>query len=209
MRTRVKVCGITKAEQASALVDLGVDAIGMILHAESPRLIDLKEAQEIRARVPAFVSLVGVFVDCDIAKANDYTKRISLDLLQLHGAETLDYAAQLNAPYIKAIRAKSKDQLNRQIDQFPTARAILLDPYVANQHGGTGLQLDPNLWPKNHLEIPQKLILAGGLSTDNLVDAVKQHQPYAVDLNSGVEDLPGFKNIAQVARCLNLLKEMQ
>lgn len=206
MRTRVKVCGVTKAEQARELVDLGVDAIGVILHANSPRKIELSDAKAIREQVPAFVSLVGVFVDCEIAHLNNYAEQAALDLVQLHGAETLDYTEQLNKPYIKAIRAKSVDQVNQQLTDYPTARAILLDPYVANQHGGTGLELEASLWPKNHSESVQRLILAGGLSTVNVKEAVKRNQPYAIDLNSGVETSPGIKNIDLVKQCLELLK---
>ncbi|MCL4171299.1 UNVERIFIED_CONTAM: hypothetical protein GTU68_040269, partial [Idotea baltica] len=159
------------------------------------------------AQVPAFVTLVGVFVDCDAEQVNNYASQISLDIVQLHGAESEQYAAQLNTPYIKAIRAKSPDQVAQEITQYSSARALLFDPYVRNQHGGTGQQLNPDLWPVAHKNTVQRLILAGGLSADNLLTAVAQFSPYAVDLNSGVEDSAGIKNIDQVAQCLRMLNE--
>ena len=205
-RTRVKVCGMTQASEVCSLVVLGVDAIGMILHADSPRLATLEQAKAIRDEVPAFVTLVGVFVDCDASKVIDYANDISLDLVQLHGDETNDYANSLGIPYIKAIRAKSKDQVTKQLSDFLDARGILLDPYVANKHGGTGQQLAAESWPDKELVEKHKLILAGGLSPSNIVAAVNSFKPFAVDINSGVEDSPGFKNIGEVAKCLQLLQ---
>jgi len=110
-RTRVKVCGMTRTEDVRAAVKLGVDAIGMILHADSPRTISIKQAQLIRAQVPAFISLVGVFVDCPAQTINEYSELIGLDLVQLHGLETNEFGAALDTPFIKAIRARSADQV--------------------------------------------------------------------------------------------------
>ena len=191
-RTRVKVCGMSQADNVSAAVDCGVDAIGMIFHADSPRNISLEQAKAIRAVVPAFVSLVGVFVDSDADKINRYCQQAGLDLIQLHGSESNEFGKQLSRPFVKAIRAQSKDQLNDQVKLYPDARALLLDPYVKGKHGGTGKQLDLTLWPTN---TEQPLILAGGLSSENVHDAVQAVSPYAVDLNSGLEDAPGLKNI--------------
>ena len=197
-RVKVKVCGMTQVDQVRDVVDLGVDAIGMILHADSPRKISLQQAKDIREVVPALVSLVGVFVDCELAKVEELAQSIGLDLLQLHGNESADYAAQLSTPYIKAIRAKSLQQVQADIDAHNQARAILLDPYVPGQHGGTGRQLNPSLWPSTD----KKLILAGGLSADNVAAAVETVRPYAVDLNSGVEESPGNKRPELVEQVL-------
>jgi len=191
-RTRIKVCGMSQPDNVSAAINCGVDAIGMILHADSPRVITLEQAKAIRSVVPAFVSLVGVFVDCDAQKINLYCEQAGLDLVQLHGSESNCFAKQLSKPFIKAIRAQSKEQLDEQVQQYPDARALLLDPYVKGQHGGTGKQLDLALWP---VKAEQPLILAGGLSNDNVNDAVRAVSPFAVDLNSGIEDSPGLKNI--------------
>ena len=202
-RIRVKVCGMTQAAQVAQLVELGVDAIGIILHANSARLITVKQAQQIRAAVPAFVSLVGVVVDCPATTIGRLIAEIGLDLVQLHGKESTQFAESLGVPYIKAIRARSAEQVSREADQFPSARAILIDPYVKGLPGGTGEQLDNSLWPK---QCSNKLVLAGGLSADNICSMVNQFKPFAVDLNSGVERSPGVKNINQVRSVLSKLR---
>jgi phosphoribosylanthranilate isomerase len=198
-RIKVKVCGMTRPEEVCAAIDLGVDAIGMILYAKSLRLIDLKVAQAIRQEVPAFVSLVGVFVDAEPSLINRYISEIGLDLVQLHGAETNQFGCALEAPFIKAIRAKSRQQVTIDTTLFPDARAMLVDPYVKGQHGGTGQTLEPHLWPTSD---SQKLILAGGLSAQNIAKACELTSPFAVDLNSGVESEPGRKDNAKLAAAL-------
>lgn len=203
-RVRSKICGITRPADARIAVAHGVDAIGIILAADSPRLINSITAVEIRAEVPAFISLVGVFVDADIATVKDLQSAIDLDLVQLHGAESAAYAAELQLPYIKAIRAQNAAQVAEEIAQYQSARAILLDPYVAGQHGGTGQQLDTALWPVAGDDTPP-LILAGGLSADNLVNAINATYPYAVDLNSGLETHPGIKSATKIAAAMQNL----
>lgn len=204
-RVRVKVCGMTRPEDARAAVELGVDAIGMILHADSPRAISIEQAQAIRAQVPAFVSLVGVFVDCPAPKLEDYASSIDLDLIQLHGAESNDFGLALKLPFIKAIRAKNEAQVSKAISEYPSARALLLDPYVPGKHGGTGQSLSDHLWP----DTEKDLILAGGLSPSNIARAVKALKPFAVDLNSGVETAPGIKSSMQIASALNQLNSIK
>lgn len=198
-RTRIKVCGMTDAKVARAAVAMGVDAIGMILHADSPRRIDLDCARAIRAEIPAFVSLVGVFVDCPQQDLNSIADQVGLDLVQLHGDETNEYTTSLNRPFIKAVRAKEPDQVNHDVQAFPNARAILLDPFVEGQHGGTGQQLSAHLWPTDKV---QNLILAGGLSADNVGVAIAQLNPFAVDLNSGLETMPGKKDLGLLAQAV-------
>ena len=194
---------MTDPSNVRSAIALGVDAIGMILHANSPRTISLKQAQLIRQQVPAFVSLVGVFVDCDAAKINQYSSEIGLDLVQLHGNETNEFGRQLSTPFIKAIRAKNAEQVADMVKQYPQARALLLDPYVQGQHGGTGKQLDLSLWPTS---AEQALILAGGLSASNVKGAVKSVSPFAVDLNSGIEISPGIKDMALLETALSAIE---
>ena len=203
-RIRVKVCGITRPQDAREIVHLGVDALGVILHADSPRKITLEQAQQIRKEVPAFVSLVGVFVDCANHTIDHYAETIGLDLVQLHGDETNASGNSLNRPFIKAIRAKSVHQVQEKVMDYPAARAILLDPYVQGLHGGTGKTLDPSLWPEKS---PQPIILAGGLGPDNIASAVTALNPYAVDINSGVEIEPGIKSLAKVTAAMAALKQ--
>jgi len=186
---------MTKVEQVEQIVELGVDAVGMILHADSPRQIDVQRAQQIREVVPAFVTLVGVVVDCPATRIDQMAQQIGLDLVQLHGSESAEFAESLSVPYIKAIRARSAQQVATQAASFPGARAILVDPYVKGIAGGTGVCLDASFWPEN---CPNKLVLAGGLSADNITNMVEQFQPFAVDLNSGVEFAPGDKDLSQI-----------
>lgn len=188
---------VTEVEHAVAL---GVDAIGVILHANSPRRVSLRQAKLIRDVVPAFVSLVGVFVDADREQIESSIEAVGLDIVQLHGLETDSLGQSLSRHYIKAIRAKTVEQVNQDCAKFPNARAILLDPYVKGQHGGTGQILDVNLWPS--LESGQSLILAGGLSADNVAERVRQFSPFAVDLNSGLEVEPGVKDPRLVAMAI-------
>ncbi len=199
---KVKVCGMTDAAQAKQLVAMGVDAIGMILYADSPRQIDIKQAEQIRAVVPAFVSLVGVVVDCPESTMKQMVEQIGLDLIQLHGNETATQAELLGSPYIKAIRARDAKQVDAKVERYPGARAILLDPYVKGIHGGTGKQLDVSLWPK---KCSKELILAGGLSANNVASMAAEFQPYAVDLNSGVESSPPIKDMTQIEKVLRIL----
>ena len=201
-RTRIKVCGMSEPSNVTDVVNCSVDAVGMILYADSPRTISIEKAKAIRAVVPAFVSLVGVFVDCDADKINDYCEQAELDLVQLHGNESNTFGRQLSRPFVKAIRAHSKDQVVDEVDKYPDARALLLDPYVKGKHGGTGKQLDLELWPNGN---NQPLILAGGLSSENVHDAVQSVLPFAVDLNSGIEDSPGMKNIGLLKRAIKSL----
>jgi len=186
-------------EQVEHAVACGVDAIGMILHADSPRTISVQQAQLIRDVVPSFVSLVGVFVDADRELIEQSIELIGLDILQLHGNETELFAQTLSRPYIKAIRAKSAEQVEHECQQFPTARSLLLDPYVKGQHGGTGQVLEQGLWPDSS----RPLILAGGLSADNVAERILHFRPYAVDLNSGLENQSGAKVAELVTKAVN------
>jgi len=207
-RTRIKICGMTRVDDVEHAINQGVDAIGMILHANSPRTINLSQAAKIREVVPAFVSLVGVFVNADQAFIEQAIDQTGIDLVQLHGDETELDGSQLSKPYIKAIRAKSAEQVALDCTQFPSARAILLDPYVAGQHGGTGRALSFDHWPqRSEAEIEaQPLILAGGLSPENVASRIEALRPYAVDLNSGLEVSPGIKDSSLVVKAV---KEIQ
>lgn len=202
-RTRVKVCGMTRPEDVTAAVALGVDAIGMIFHPNSPRLISLEQAKKVRQAVPALISVVGVFGDAPLAMVEQYAEELALDFAQLHGAETPDYAAQLCIPHIKALRVKSAEQVSRDIAGYDKSSAFLLDPYVKGQHGGTGQLLSDEHWPA--LEMEQPLLLAGGLSAENVYQRVTTLRPFAIDINSGVEDAPGKKNAELLLKTMSEL----
>lgn len=191
-RVRAKICGITRPQDARVAVECGVDAIGMILYADSRRTITEKAALEIRKVVPSSVCLIGVFVNALQHRVLELYKLLSLDLIQLHGEEPPEYARQLNLPFIRAIRAKSSQQVLEDIDAYSGARAVLLDPYVKGQHGGTGQQLDTEFWPESAAKTTS-LILAGGLSPSNIFESLESVNPFGVDLNSGLELSPGVK----------------
>lgn len=204
MRTRVKVCGMTRIDDACDAVDLGVDAIGMILHANSPRTISVEQAKAIRAAIPAFVTVVGVFVDADKELIQRYEQEIGIDLVQLHGNESPEFADDLGLRYIRAIRAKSREQVDGSMLSFESSHAVLLDPYVKGQHGGTGQLLDSSLWPEAEQNKP--IILAGGLSAENVYQRIIALRPYAVDINSGVESSPGVKSRALLKQAIERIQ---
>jgi phosphoribosylanthranilate isomerase len=195
-RIKVKICGMTRPHDVRAAVELGVDAIGVIFYPPSARCIDLSSARKLRDQIPAFISMVGVFVDAEAETINYTASACGLDLVQLHGNESDAFACSLNRPFIKAIRARNREQVEHDIDSYPNARALLLDPYVSGLPGGTGTVLGEDLWPQ---PASQKLILAGGLSAQNISQAVSTKQPFAVDLNSGLESAPGIKDHALMA----------
>lgn len=205
-RVRAKVCGITQCEDAVMAVRAGADAIGMILHASSPRQIDIDAAKRIRDVVSPMVTVIGVVVDAPVTLAQKLYQEIGLNLLQLHGQESAEYATELNLPYIRAIRARSVAQVEKEINEHSAAQGFLLDPYVKGQHGGTGQTLSADLWPNASLST-RPLILAGGLGPENLAAAIAQCQPYAVDLNSGVERAPGIKSERKLRDAFSVLAQ--
>lgn len=195
MRTRIKICGITNVEDAELAIRLGADAIGIIFHPASPRFVDLNEAQQIRKIVPAFVDLVGVFVNLGAEEIQRINGKVGLDLVQLHGDESPDFAESLGLPYIKALSAEHSMGLNASDLGYASARAFLLDSRTEQSYGGTGRAFDKTAWPSSS-QTP--LILAGGLGPEYLRVPVRQLNPYAVDLNSGVELEPGKKDPAKL-----------
>ena len=204
--TRVKVCGITQPQQASAVAQMGVHAIGMIMHAKSPRLVSVEQAKLIRAAVPPFVQLVGVFVDASAEQINDVARAVGLNLIQLHGDEPSELAQQLFVPSIKAIRAQSQEVVSDAIKKHSTSLGFLVDPYHPDHHGGTGMTLDHQYWPQLDENLGDRpLILAGGLGPSNLAQALQVFKPYAVDLNSGVESAPGVKDLKKLAEALQIV----
>jgi phosphoribosylanthranilate isomerase len=207
-RIRVKICGITRVEDALAAVDAGADAIGLVFYAASPRCVSIAQAQAIVAAMPPFVAVVGLFVNAGIAEIQAVLSQVRLDIIQFHGDETpkdCDQAcAQINLPYYKAIRVKSDTNLLQYALDFKAAKALLLDTYSEQAYGGTGHAFDWNLIPKN---LPKPIILAGGLNADNVADAIKKVMPYAVDISGGVEVNKGIKDKDKIAAFMQAVKE--
>lgn len=196
MRTRVKICGITRPEDAVIAVKYGADAIGLVFYAPSPRNVSIDRAVEIVASLPPYVSTVGLFVNASSKEIEAVLKRVKLDCLQFHGDETPADCAQINMPYYKAVRVKSDTNLLQYAAEYQQAKALLLDTYSEKAVGGTGQVFDWGLIPK-HLDLP--VILAGGLTVDNVREAILQVKPYAVDVSGGVEASKGIKDETKIA----------
>lgn len=196
MRTRVKICGITRPQDAQIAVEAGCDAIGLVFYEPSPRFVSLEKAAEIVLSIPPFVSVVGLFVNAEPTYIQQVLQHVRLDLLQFHGDESAFECQQLGMPYMKAIRVAAETNLLQYADEFKQARALLLDTYVEGVPGGTGQSFDWNLIPQA-LSIP--VVLAGGLVPDNVSAAIKQVKPYAVDVSGGVELKKGIKDAAKIA----------
>jgi len=194
-RTRVKVCGITRVEDAKAAVDAGADAIGLVFYEPSPRFVRIKQAREIAASVPAFVSVVALFVNADAEYVQDVLNSVRIDLIQFHGDEENDFCSQFQRPFIKAQRVRETSDVVASCVRFPDALAILLDSYKPGVPGGTGESFDWSLIPKSQTK---PLILAGGLTPENVAPAIKQVQPFAVDVSGGVEQSKGIKDPAKI-----------
>ena len=190
--TRIKICGITRAEDAAAACAAGADALGFVFYAPSPRNVDPAVAAAIVARLPPFVATVGVFVDPEPHHVQAVLDVVSLDLLQFHGNETAELCASFARPYLKAVRMRPEIDLLEYARRFAPARGLLLDTFVSGgAHGGTGLRFDWNLVPRS---LPLPIILSGGLDAGNIGEAVRMLRPWAVDVSSGVEAAKGVKD---------------
>jgi phosphoribosylanthranilate isomerase len=192
---RVKICGITRVEDALAAVAAGADAIGLVFYAKSPRAVGIEQARAILAALPPFVTSVGLFVDVERAELQRILASVPLDLLQFHGDESAEQCEGFCRPYIKALRVKAGDDITAQINAYPSAQGILLDTYVEGVPGGTGEAFDWSLVPQG---LSKPVILAGGLHPGNVAAAVAQVRPYAVDVSGGVEASKGIKDAQKI-----------
>ncbi len=190
-RTRVKICGITRPEDACAAARFGADAIGLVFYPRSPRAVSPAQARDIIQSLPAFVTTVGLFVDAPQAELQAVLDAVPLDLLQFHGSEPAADCRRYGRPYIKALAMRDDRDMAAEAAQYDDAAGILLDAFHADMHGGTGEVFD---WDRIPMNLPQPLILAGGLAPDNIAEAITRVQPYAVDVSSGVEQAKGIKD---------------
>ena len=195
-RTRVKICGITRPEDGCRAAELGVDAIGLVFVAASPRAVTVARAAEIIALLPPFVARVGLFVDAETAEVAAVLQQLSLDVLQFHGEEPAGYCGQFGLPYLKAISVRPDRDLKSAMAQYPDAAGLLLDAYHPAVAGGSGECFDWQFVPTHR---PRPIILAGGLHPGNVADAVRQVRPFAVDVSSGVESAKGVKDAIKMA----------
>ncbi|KOR31373.1 N-(5'-phosphoribosyl)anthranilate isomerase [Achromatium sp. WMS2] len=191
MRTRIKICGITRNEDAVMAAKLGADAIGLVFYPPSSRAITIKQAQDIVASLPPFVTVVGLFVNERRERIIEVLNAVRIDLLQFHGDETPIDCVGYNRPWIKAIAMRKNIKLAPIISQYGEATAILLDTYIPGIPGGTGSSFDWNRIPPH---IRPDIILSGGLTPETVEDAICQVRPYAVDVSGGVELSQGIKD---------------
>ncbi|WP_122574819.1 phosphoribosylanthranilate isomerase [Pseudomonas viridiflava] len=188
---RSKICGITRIEDALAAVEAGADAIGLVFYAKSPRAVSVQQARAIIAALPPFITTVGLFVNASRCELNETLDAVALDMLQFHGDETPEECDGYHRPYIKALRVKAGDDIEQACRAYRNARGILLDTYVEGVPGGTGETFDWALIPR---ELSKPVILAGGLTSANVAQAIAQVKPYAVDVSGGVEKGKGIKD---------------
>lgn len=200
MRTRVKICGITSVEDALIAIEHGCDAIGLVFYAPSPRYVSPQKAAEIVAAIPPFVSAVGLFVNATDVELKSILSIVSLDCLQFHGDESPEQCRSYGMHYMKAIRVNSDTNLLQYEIDFYDAKALLVDAFVEGLVGGTGQSFDWTLIPKT---LTKPIILAGGLTADNVESAIMQVKPYAVDVSGGVEKSKGLKDAAKIAAFMN------
>jgi len=195
--TRIKICGITREEDAMAAVAAGVDALGVVFYPPSPRYVDAEAAAAIVARVPPFVGIVGLFVDATPAEVAAVVRAVPLDMLQFQGAEAPVYGAAFERPWIKALPMKPGADIAAACNEYAGARAILLDTWCEIAPGGTGKRFD---WQRVPARAARPLILAGGLDEHNVGHAIHLCRPAAVDVSGGVEAAPGIKDADRIVR---------
>jgi phosphoribosylanthranilate isomerase len=185
VRTRVKICGITRVEDGLAASEAGADAVGLVFYPPSPRAVDVEQAVAIRRALPPFVTVVGLFVN------------VQLDLLQFHGDETRADCERFARPYMKAIRVEDEADVRDAARGYAGAKALVLDTHDDELWGGSGRTFDWALVPD---DIALPVVLAGGLTPANVADAIVRLRPYAVDVSGGVEQSPGIKDAARIAK---------
>ncbi len=184
-------------------VEAGADAIGLVFYPKSPRAVTVQQARAIIAALPPFVTTVGLFVNASRCELGEILDAIPLDLLQFHGDERPVDCEGYHRPYIKALRVKPGDDVAAQIAPYASAAGVLLDTFVAGVPGGTGLAFDWSLVPRG---LNKPIILAGGLTAENVQDAIAQTQPYAVDVSGGVEARHGIKDAAKIRAFMRAVK---
>lgn len=205
MITRVKICGLTRPEDIDAAVSLGADAIGLVFYQPSPRSVTLERARILARRVPAFVSLTGLFVNPEPEAVERVLQTVPLDLLQFHGDETPEFCASFGRRWIKAIRVKEAGQVEQAFMDYSDASGLLVDAWDPDRYGGTGRSFNWSLIPA---ERPMPLILAGGLSSANVAGAIEQVRPWAVDVSGGVESGKGVKDASKLSEFFNEVRRV-
>jgi len=191
----VKICGITRLEDAEAAVALGATALGFVFWPESPRFVEPEQARAIVAALPPFVTTIGVFVDQSARLVNGVAARVGLAAVQLHGDEPVAYLDDVDRPVVKAF-AVGEQTRDEAADQWPARVRLLLDVHDPAKRGGTGQPID---WTRAAaVSARRPVLLAGGLRPENVVEAIQRVRPFGIDVSSGVESAPGIKDHARL-----------
>lgn len=195
--TRIKICGITRQEDAQAAIAHGADALGLVFYPDSPRYVSAEQAAAIVELVPPFVTVVGLFVNEPVASIQRTLADVGIDLLQFHGDESAAFCDQFDRPWLKALRVRPELDIRQSCREYRASRGILLDSWQAGVPGGTGKTFDWELAPH---DLPLPVVLAGGLDASNVGDAIRRLRPAAVDVSGGVEQAPGRKDGVKISQ---------
>ncbi len=205
MRTRVKICGITRIEDAIAAAQAGADAIGFVFDPKSPRYIHADQALKIARALPPYVTTVGLFVNAAPDTIESVLSHVPLDLIQFHGNEKPEQCRRYHRSYIKAVHMKTDIDLHEMARLYGDATGLLLDTYVADTAGGSGQVFD---WDRVPHDVDKPLVLAGGLTPENVGEAIRKVHPYAVDVSSGVELTKGVKDARKISAFIEAVEKI-
>lgn len=200
---RTKICGITSKEDAAHVLAAGADAMGLVFYPPSPRAVTYQQAAEIVNGLGPFLTLVGLFVNATKEQIEQVLAVVPLHVLQFHGDETPEFCRSFGRPFMKALRMKAGIDVSAEVDRFIGASGILLDAYQPGVPGGTGETFDWQRVPRNSAT---PIILAGGLTPENVASAVQQTAVYGVDVSGGVERSPGIKDAAKIQAFIDSAK---
>ncbi len=203
-RTRAKICGLTRPLDAVIAAELGVDAIGLVFYDKSPRNVSLRQAEEILSALPAFVTSVGLFLNPEVEHVDKVTTELPLDCLQFHGTETHDFIAQFARPYIKALGMQDDASVVDRVAAYPDSSGYLLDSHASGEAGGSG---ETFAWEKIPSALRSMMIVAGGITPDNVEQCIRGVRPYAIDVSSGVESAPGIKDKEKMEKLFKAIRQ--
>lgn len=205
--SRVKICGITSIDDALTVAYSGVDAIGLVFYNKSSRYVSIDQAIEISEALPPFVSVVALFMNPSSDYVHEVISLVHCDLLQFHGEESAEFCASFSYPYIKAVAMSQEEgfDFNEYADEYVDAKGFLVDSHAPGQAGGSGETFD---WQHVPVDYPRPIILAGGLTPDNVAVALQTADVYAVDVSSGVESEPGIKDPEKVEKFMQEVKSV-
>lgn len=202
MTPRIKICGFTRPEDAAAAAELGADAVGLVFYEKSKRAVNIETAQRIVRALPPFVGVVALFVNEEAARIEEILAQVPIDIIQFHGDEPPEFCRRFARPYIKAVRVQNTADIISALETYPDARAVLFDAHIEGEYGGTGHSFDWRMLPPN---LNGHWILSGGLTPDNVAEAVRITGAQTVDVSSGVESAAGIKSVAKMAEFIRRL----